>query len=323
MWTGSPVVRPSAPFEDQEARHPEERAPSSERTAVIDTFQFARAAPMPTPQHPMTARQGSMAPEPGPMRPRMPSAYPPVDPRWSTQASSAPPPQPMPARGSYHPPPLGVAEQPRIQLTGKPDPRLVLLADPDSARATSFRLLRDNLLAKRLPRILAVSSPGKQEGKTTCAVNLALALSEGARVLLIDANLFAPALDKIFCIEQGTPVSSNSGPWLTPYRIVEFSNSLHIGALVLPAGVTPPRFEKRWFEPVFAGMCRIPYDYVIVDAGSFSESPTVGQLVAMADATLVSVRSGVTTARALRRATEQIPQGRAIGVTLLDTKPTA
>src|SRR6202042_1608498 len=37
------------------------------------------------------------------------------------------------------------------------DPRLVLLLEPDSQRSASFRLLRDNLLARKAPRIIAVS----------------------------------------------------------------------------------------------------------------------------------------------------------------------
>ena len=82
---------------------------------------------------------------------------------------------------------------------------LVLKREPDSARAVSFRVLRDNLLAKRLPRVLAVSSAAKNDGKTTCALNLALSLSEGARVLLLDGNLIDPQLAKIFCIDESTP----------------------------------------------------------------------------------------------------------------------
>ena len=41
----------------------------------------------------------------------------------------------------------------------------------------------------------------------------------------------------------------------------------------------------------------------------------------VADATLLAVRAGHTTARALRRASSQIPPGRAIGVTLVDAEP--
>jgi Mrp family chromosome partitioning ATPase len=212
---------------------------------------------------------------------------------------------------------------PPILLKGDPDPRLVLVIEPDSARAASFRVLRDNLLAKRLPRVVAVSSAGKTDGKTTCAVNLALSLSEGARVLLLDGNLIDPALGEIFCINDATPASPATAGWLAPYRIAAFSRGLHVAALVLKRGQPAPRFEKQWFEQLIGSLRRINYDFIIIDAASLSASPTVAHMVAMADGTLLTVRSGITTARALRRAADQIPEAKRIGLALVDAKPTA
>lgn len=205
-----------------------------------------------------------------------------------------------------------------VLLQGKPDSRLVLVTAADSARAVSFRLLRDNLLAKRLPRVLAVSSAAKKDGKTTCALNLALSLSEGAKVLLLDGNLLEPELAKIFCIPDTTPPWPPVAPWLSPYRIVEFSRGLHVAGVVLGPGQVVPRFEKQWFEQLIASLRRFPYDFIIIDAAALSVSPTVAQLVATADATLLAVRSGVTTARSLRRANDQIPEGKGIGIALID-----
>ena len=45
---------------------------------------------------------------------------------------------------------------------GALDPRLVMLAQPDSARASAFRQLRDDLLDRGLPRVVAVSSAGAE-----------------------------------------------------------------------------------------------------------------------------------------------------------------
>jgi Mrp family chromosome partitioning ATPase len=214
--------------------------------------------------------------------------------------------------------PVAAVGPPPVLLQGKPDSRLVLVTAADSARAVSFRLLRDNLLAKRLPRVLAVSSAAKKDGKTTCALNLALSLSEGAKVLLLDGNLLEPELAKIFCIPDSTPPWPPVAPWLSPYRIVEFSRGLHVAGVVLAPGQVVPRFEKQWFEQLIGSLRRFPYDFIIIDAAALSVSPTVAQLVATADATLLAVRSGVTTARSLRRATDQIPEGKGIGIALID-----
>jgi Mrp family chromosome partitioning ATPase len=201
------------------------------------------------------------------------------------------------------------------------DPRLVLLAEPDSQRSASFRLLRDNLLAKGAPRIIAVSSGSMHEGKTTCAINLALALSEkpATRVLLLDGNFFAPSLGEIFHIDATTPADPElNHPSLAPYRIVPLMRDFHVAALVQQRGDPPPVFNSRWFDLVINHVSGAGYDYIVIDAAALDGAPAVTQLLGVADGTLLTVRSHATTARSLRNAAEQIPKGRALGVTLMD-----
>ncbi|HYJ07600.1 MAG TPA: P-loop NTPase, partial [Polyangiaceae bacterium] len=90
-----------------------------------------------------------------------------------------------------------------VQLTAPFDRRLILLNEPGSARARSFRLLQHRLAAEHDPRIIAVTSALPGEGKTTCAANLALVLAETsfARVLLLDANLKRPSIADVFGYE--------------------------------------------------------------------------------------------------------------------------
>ncbi len=200
--------------------------------------------------------------------------------------------------------------RPRPMPQGPLDPRLILLAEPNSARAASFRMLRDNLVAKGMPRVLAVSSPAPHDGKTTCAVNLALALAEhwSTKVLLVDANFYDPELAAIFAIDPPTPIA-------------RFSHHLHVAAIGKRSAQLVPSFDNAKFTLLIDRLCRTSYDHLIVDAPALSGSPVVAQLVAVADATLLAVRSGRTTAAALRRAVDQIPVGKALGVTLMDTDP--
>ena len=204
------------------------------------------------------------------------------------------------------------------------DPRLVLLSEPDSQRAASFRLLRDNLLAKGAPRIIAVSSGAAHEGKTTCAINLALALSEkpATRVLLMEGNFFEPSLGGIFGIDASARHDPAVNlPMLSPYRIVHMMGGFHVAALVQQAGDPPPSFNSRWFDMVIDHLSGAGYDHVVIDAAALDGSPVVTQVLGVADGTLLTVRSRATTARSLRRAAEQIPTGRALGVTLMDAEP--
>ncbi len=244
----------------------------------------------------------------------MPGSIPPIG--YGSMPPHAPGWRP-PSSAAFVPQQYAVLPAPLVRLQSKPDPRLVLLTDPDGARSVSFRLLRDNLLSKRLPRVLAVTSPVKKDGKTTCALNLALSLSEGARVLLVEGNLQEPQLAQIFGIDDAVPSMPNM-PWLGNYKVVELSPTFHVSA---PSVRTlPQRFDKTWFEQLFGSFRRFNYNFIVIDCAALEDSPTMAQLIGMADATLLAVRSGVTTARSLRRASEQIPTGRGIGVALIDAK---
>ncbi len=204
---------------------------------------------------------------------------------------------------------------------GPLDRRLILLLEPDSQRAASFRLLRDNLFAAKAPRILAVTSGAPNEGKTTCAVNLALALAErpAARVLLLEGNFFGPSLGQIFSIDAGTPAALHMNlPWLLPYRIAEIMRGLHVAAVVRPPGTPVPVFNSRWFDMVIGHLAGAEYDHLVIDAAALDGSPAVAQIVAAAEGTLFTVRTGKTTARSYRQAAEQIPQGRGLGVVMMD-----
>lgn len=206
---------------------------------------------------------------------------------------------------------------PRHSITGPLDERLVLLTQPDSPRAASFRLLRDSLLGKNLPRVVAVSSVAPHAGKTTCAINLALALAEqgSTKVLLVDANFFEPELARVFSLDRLGPAGP-SEPWLFPYTICSVTSTLHVaGILNAEQG---RRFEQQRFDALIDRLCRASYDYIIVDTPALAGSPAVRAILNGADGTILAVRSGATTARDLRRAADQIPANKALGVALID-----
>lgn len=83
---------------------------------------------------------------------------------------------------------------------------LVSLFDSQSPLAEGYRSLRTVIEFSGLAqgqRVLAFVSAGAQEGKSTSAVNLAIALAQdGKRVLLIDADLRKPVLHERLGLEQ-------------------------------------------------------------------------------------------------------------------------
>lgn len=80
------------------------------------------------------------------------------------------------------------------------DSHLVALTSPGSFAAEQYQGLRltlERMQRNRPLQVIAVTSPAAGEGKTLTAINLAGALargSDGARVLLIDADLRRPAV---------------------------------------------------------------------------------------------------------------------------------
>ncbi len=230
----------------------------------------------------------------------------------------------------------------RHSMSGRLDPRLILLIEPHSPRASSFRLLRDSLASKNMPRVVAVSSAAPNDGKTTCAINLALAMAEQptTRVLLLDGNFFEPELGTIFTIDRLmsiTPPDADS--WLSPYKIVEVRPTLHVagiprrqemndrgsgGGAPLPSSrrremdEPAPRFDQQRFDAMIDRLVRVSYDYIIIDTPALRATPEVSHLLAVADGTLLAVRAGGTTTRDLRHAADQIPKNKALGIALID-----
>jgi Mrp family chromosome partitioning ATPase len=202
------------------------------------------------------------------------------------------------------------------------DLRLVVLREPGSERARNYRLLRHRLLALSDPRVVVVTSARPGEGKTTCAINLALALAEDAmtRVLLVDANLRRPALGRILhfapaeSLVENITRFTNVGP---PYPIVSVSGTrLHIAVLPdvpLEAG----RLDRTLFGLVLHDL-RHAYDYIVIDAAAVLESGDVDVVGECSSGVLVAARAGHTRKDDLQRAIAELAPAPVLGTVLID-----
>lgn len=204
------------------------------------------------------------------------------------------------------------------------DPRLTLLIDPDSDRSAAFRVLRHHLLEEGRPKVVAVSSARDREGKTTCAVNLAMALAEcgRARVLLIDGNLRRPEIAGLFrfvppwCFAEQLAVHREQP--LLPWGVVEIpALCLHVAA------INPRRNPGRLLDaPAFAiAMERLrlgPYDHIVIDCPAVLGGADVNLIQDSADGVLLVARRVRSTGRDLTQAVEQLSPTKVLGTALLD-----
>jgi tyrosine-protein kinase len=167
-------------------------------------------------------------------------------------------------------------------------------------------------------RSLAVTSASSGEGRTTTAVDLAAALAESGRsVVLVEGDLRNPTLVDRLTLEPQARLGAAerglstvlSGEHTLPQALI---GDVPVGAhaiALLPAGPKPPRPGELWandragalFEDLSRG-----FDYVVVDTpplNTYADGANVG---ALCDGVLVLSRIGRTTSSALRHAIQAL-----------------
>lgn len=92
-------------------------------------------------------------------------------------------------------------------MTVKPEPaKLICLYDPQSPIAEAYRTLRTNIQyagVNKEIKSLMVTSAGPEEGKTTTIANLAVAVAQtDKKVLLIDGDLRKPNIHRSFQVSN-------------------------------------------------------------------------------------------------------------------------
>jgi succinoglycan biosynthesis transport protein ExoP len=209
-----------------------------------------------------------------------------------------------------------------VDLSGKLDPRCVLLREPMSLQARSYRLLRHRLLTHGDPHVVAVTSARVGEGKTTCAINLALCIAEEtlASVLLVEANPHRPSLGQVFGIRTLLENAREGGGDATrtlQQRVFALRGPrLHV--VSAPAGALQnARLDRVLFRVALRDL-REAFDYIIVDTASVLESADADVACECADGVIVAARAKKSRRGSLRKAIEQLRPATISGVVLLD-----
>jgi capsular exopolysaccharide synthesis family protein len=197
-----------------------------------------------------------------------------------------------------------------------------------SREAGAYRKLATTLLSQSKGQgcqTLLITSAQRGEGKSTTAINLAFMLQEmGKRVLLVDADLERPVLNKalnlsnesgltdylinasetelkIQSMAEGLTVITNGAPLETDGALSSFTNNLE--SLI---DLLKPKAE-----------------YIIIDTSALLDTGAPLILAALVDWVLLVVRQGVTSRQAGQQALALLQGANAniLGVVLNDVRP--
>jgi polysaccharide biosynthesis transport protein len=222
---------------------------------------------------------------------------------------------------------LGLPLLGMVGTIDSPELRSLVHADSLSNAAESFRMVRSNIkfmgVDKNL-RTLMVTSSGKGEGKSTTAVNLAIALAQdGKRITLVDADLRRPSVHRQFGIPNTTGLTNSivgGEPLAEVTRDVDVEN-----LSVITAGPIPPNPAELLDSARFARLMeelRTTNDIVVFDAPPLLGVADASVLGGAVDGVVMVVAASEVDRNAARRALQMLQQARAhvLGVVLNKVK---
>ena len=203
---------------------------------------------------------------------------------------------------------------------------IITLTDPTSPAAEAYRTLRINLEFASVDeplRTLLVTSSGPGEGKSTTLANLAVAMSDGDRtIILVDSDLRRPNQHELFGLSNEHGLSdmfrTESAFDDPPLQSVPDSS-----LKVLTSGSLPPipsqLLAARKMDEVIARLAERA-DVVLFDAPPVVAVTDASLLATKVDGVLLVVRAGDTRRDHVRAAKDRLEKvnARLVGAVLVN-----
>lgn len=185
----------------------------------------------------------------------------------------------------------------RSNLVKNELPRVIVRDEPQSLAAEAYQMLQANvkfLSADRTLKTIVVTSSVPQEGKSEVAANLAAAIAQvGRRVLLVDADMRCPTQHLIWKLDDTTGLSQ-----LIANRVAldEVIREVVPNLWVLAAGESPPNSLALLDSTRMVSLIdefSSHYDVILFDTPPLAGIADAAVLGKMVDGLLLVVRPGL------------------------------
>lgn len=267
----------------------------------------------PTPSVPYTPPVQQAPPTPAP---------PPIPLTPSPAAPSTPSAGPAPQNGaSVRRPSTGPRRG--AALIGEVESHLVSLVAPSGLEAEQYRALRHVVEQRHKNQalsVIAISSPGVGDGKTTTSINLAGALAQGAdnSVLLIEADLRRPSIGGMLGFNGSRTlglVDAILDPSLTLASIVQPRPPFNLSVVL--AGQVPPSPYEVLKSPRLGALldeARAQYDYIVMDTPPLALVQDCRVVARWVDGVVVVVAAHQTSRNLLETALDVVDPTKLVGI---------
>lgn len=169
-------------------------------------------------------------------------------------------------------------------------PELVAAYKPFSRVGENLRAVRSQLMLRWFNtdpahKVIAMVSPGKHEGRSFIAANLAIVFAQqGERTLLIDGNLRKARQHELFLLGKSAGLSGILADRAGMEAALQVPGIANLS--VLPAGAVPPNPQELLGRPAFGALLQAAaqqFDVVIIDTPAGTD---------YADAEIIASRAG-------------------------------
>ena len=185
-------------------------------------------------------------------------------------------------------------------------------SDSRSAIAEAYRAFRTSLLlaSASSPKVIVISSTFAREGKTTTSVNLATVLAQmGKPVLLIDADLRRPRLQKVFRGKMNLGLVNYLAANIPLDDVIQDTQVPNLSLIL--SGPTPPNPSELLGSDRMKHLIheiRAKFAFVIFDSPPVMAVTDSIVLAANADGVVLCVHGGQTPRDIVQRAAERLRQ---------------